>query len=201
MRDFDTIILELKQLNNDDDLQKYLLALSAETNDIKLIPTVLKRLTAENRLAYIRQEDSGATEYGNITNAEFKIINYIIYCDIYLEHLIASQYSHPTYSPELTKTKINIIETARAILLDKPESEATLQEFYDHLVCYQNDLAKRRDTQFTSFLKSVRLTWLVDYAYNSFFVKTDGKILFEKITSVSIAKTIDKQEQDNLPKL
>ena len=53
-------------------------------------------------------------------------------------------------------------------------------------------LETRRDTRFTSFLKSVGLTWLVDYAYSSMFVKTDGKALLDKIEAIN--------KQDNGPK-
>lgn len=184
MRDTKAIIEEFNTLTDDKARQKYLLQIDNETNDANVIPDVLKCLKPSERLAYIRQEDSSTTEYGDITNPKFKYINYIIYCDLYLEHLTATQYSQPTYSPELTEKKIEIIEGARAILLDKPESKETLQAFYDDLVDHQEDLAKRRDTQFTSFLKSIGLIWLVDYAYSSLFVKTDGKVLIEKIEAI-----------------
>jgi len=149
-------------------------------------PAVLKLLTAQDRLTYIRDEESGATEYGDITKPEFKCINYIIYCDLYLEHLQESKKLHPTYSLELTNQKIQVIKDARAILTENPESEDTLQKFYDHLQKKENNelLAKRRDTRLTSFLKSVGLEFLVNLAYNSFFVKTDGKKLIEKITAI-----------------
>ncbi|MDF1826944.1 MAG: hypothetical protein P1U39_01555 [Legionellaceae bacterium] len=149
----------------------------------KYIPAILTCLRAKDRLDYIRQEDSGATEYGKSSNAEFKYINFVIYCDLYLEHLMASTYSFPTRSQELTALKIKVIEDARAILTDNPESEETIQDFYAHLVNHHEDLAKRRDTRLTSFLRSVGLTCLVDYAYK-WFIKTDGKVLIDKIEAI-----------------
>jgi|GEM_PF-2167722 len=184
MRDTKAIIEELETLTEDNARQNYLLNLDIEINDLAVLAAVLKRLKPSERLTYIRQKDSSATEYGDITNPKFKYINYIIYCDLYLEHLLASKYSQPTCSCELTNNKIKIIKKARAILLHKTESDSTLQEFYDYLVDHQEDLAKRRDTRFTSFLKSVGLIWLVDYAYSSLFIKTDGKLLIEKIEAI-----------------
>lgn len=155
-----------------------------ETDDIDM----LKKISAKERLRYIRREDSGATEYGDINNSDFKCINFIIYCDLYLEHLLASSYSYPTHSPELTDEKIKIIEDARAILLnDHSKPEQVPQAFYDHLINNQALLAKRRDTWLTSFLQFIGLKCLVDYAYSSLFVKTDGQALIEKIA------TIDKE--------
>ncbi|MDF1826945.1 MAG: hypothetical protein P1U39_01560 [Legionellaceae bacterium] len=156
------------------------------------VPAVLMCLRAKDRLDYIRQEDSGATEYGKSSNAEFKYINFVIYCDLYLEHLQKSSYAHPTDSPKLTKDKIEAIEKARAILTDKPESDDAIREFYDHLANNAGTLTQHRDTQFTSFLKAIGLECLVNLAYNSFFAKTDGKVLLEKIEAI--------KQQNNQPK-
>ena len=150
------------------------------------VPALLKRLPGKDRLAFIRREDSGATEFGNVAEPKFKYINYIIFCDIYLEHLRASLSSISIFGPEenytsLTEQKIRAVEDARAILENGPESEETMHEFSNKLHDNQALLETRRDTQFTSFLKSVGLMWLVDLAYSSFFVKTDGTVLIEKI--------------------
>ncbi len=165
--------------------------------DLKYVPTVLQCLTAKERLKYIRRQDSSTKAFGNVNKTQFKHINYIIFCDIYIEHLRASQDDNPTYSPKLTKRKILAVKEARKILEDGSEaslseSESTMKAFHNKLQKHQELLEKRRDTRLTSFLKSVGLEFLVDFAY-SFFVKTDGKALIDKI------EAIDKQ--DDTPKL
>lgn len=153
--------------------------------DEEYVPAVLTCLRAKDRLDYIRREDSGATEYGKSSNAKFKYINFVIYCDLYLEHLEASLLSHPTHSPELTEAKIKAIEDARAILLNYGSKlQQVPQAFYEHLLDNQVLLAKRRDTSLTTFLRSIGLEFVVNYAYSSLFVKTDGQALFEKIEAI-----------------
>jgi hypothetical protein len=192
MRDRNEIIKKFNTITDLDARLKYLLQLDNKTNDLAFLPAVLKRLKASERLTYIRHEDSSAKEYGDITNPELKSINYIIYCDLYLEHLMASKYSQPKCSPDLTDQKIEVIENARKILVNQEEDDDEVpQSFYEHLLDNKTLLETRRDTQFTSFLKSVGLMWLVNLAYSSFFVKTDGKVLIEKIEAIEEA--IDKK--------
>ncbi len=150
------------------------------------LAAVLTCLPAKDRLNFIRQEDSGAQEFGPPDNPEFKHINTIIYCDLYIEHLQASLSEKNLFPPDenykaLTQQKIKAVKNARAILEDRPESEETMQRFFQYLRESKTLLETRRDTWLTFFLKCVGVVCSAGLAYHSLFVNTDGKALLDKI--------------------
>lgn len=152
----------------------------------EIVPIILKFFPGEKRLAFIRKEDSGAKEFGDVTNPDFKYINNIIYCDLYIEHLEASLSSkYNVFGLEedyitLTLDKIKAVKDARAILEDKPESEETMQAFHANLLNNKQLLETRRDTWLTFFMKCVGVVCTAGLAYHSLFVNTDGKALLDK---------------------
>ena len=149
------------------------------------LPAILKTFSGRDRLRFIRKEDSTAKKLANeMTYPDYTYINHIITCDIYLEHLQSSLPSlfdpDETYT-KLTKKKINVVEHARTILENEPESKETMQAFRNTLKKNKNTLETRRDTWLTFFLKCIGLLFSGGLAYHSLFENTDGKELLDQI--------------------
>jgi hypothetical protein len=152
-------------------------------------PPILKLLLAKDRLVFIRREESGSKEFGEVSDPKFKFINNIIFCDLYIEHLEASlsesNHCNSLFAPDeaykkLTQQKIQAVEQARTILEDRPESPKTMQAFHAKLLENKQLLETRRDTWLTFFLKCVGVLCSGGLAYHSLFVNTDGKALLDK---------------------